>query len=161
LQVANKLYPLSSISQQIEDFAKEMLFSVTSSDVSELTDAEGSIADSQKVLMDLYFFSESSGWQINVIFVVELDMIVCISLFIFRDLMLKRFQTNNHHWVAALKMFRIIVNHAHLRVSHQIQFLRLRGACHCILLCVQRYCLFSLVYILWCCVAYVLLFDWK
>ena len=74
-----------------------MLFSVTSSDVSELTDAEGSIADSQKVLMDLYFFSESSGWQINVIFVVELDMIVCISLFIFRDLMLKRFQTNNHH----------------------------------------------------------------
>jgi len=97
LQVANKLYPLSSISQQIEDFAKEMLFSVTSSDVSELTDAEGSIADSQKVLMDLYFFSESSGWQINVIFVVELDMIVCISLFIFRDLMLKRFQTNNHH----------------------------------------------------------------
>ena len=97
MQVANKLYPLSSISQQIEDFAKEMLFSVTSSDVSELTDAEGSIADSQKVLMDLYFFSESSGWQINVIFVVELDMIVCISLFIFRDLMLKRFQTNNHH----------------------------------------------------------------
>ncbi|KAG2380723.1 uncharacterized protein HKW66_Vig0200950 [Vigna angularis] len=46
--VANKLYPLSSISQQIEDFAKEMLFSVTSNDVSELTDAEGCIADSQK-----------------------------------------------------------------------------------------------------------------
>ncbi|ESW05883.1 hypothetical protein PHAVU_010G000700 [Phaseolus vulgaris] len=46
--VANKLYPLSSISQQIEDFAKEMLFSVTSDDVFELTDAEGSIADSQK-----------------------------------------------------------------------------------------------------------------
>ncbi|WVZ16938.1 hypothetical protein V8G54_009920 [Vigna mungo] len=46
--VANKLYPLSSISQQIEDFAKEMLISVTSNDVSELTDAEGSVADSQK-----------------------------------------------------------------------------------------------------------------
>ncbi|XP_061369219.1 uncharacterized protein LOC133312088 isoform X2 [Gastrolobium bilobum] len=46
--VANKLYPLSYISQQIEDFAKEMLFSVTSGDASEATDAEGSIADSQK-----------------------------------------------------------------------------------------------------------------
>ncbi|XP_058729093.1 uncharacterized protein LOC131601326 isoform X2 [Vicia villosa] len=46
--VANKLYPLSSISKQIEDFAKEMMFSVMSSDASEATDAEGSIADSQK-----------------------------------------------------------------------------------------------------------------
>ncbi|KAJ1396171.1 Symplekin/Pta1, N-terminal [Sesbania bispinosa] len=46
--VANKLYPLSSISQQIEDFAKEMLFSVMSGDASEATDAERSIADSQK-----------------------------------------------------------------------------------------------------------------
>lgn len=48
LQVANKLYPLSSISKEIEDFAKEMVFSVMSSDASEATD-EGSVADSQKV----------------------------------------------------------------------------------------------------------------
>ncbi|XP_050893645.1 uncharacterized protein LOC127100478 isoform X2 [Lathyrus oleraceus] len=47
--VANKLYPLSSISKQIEDFAKEMMFSVMSSDASEATDTEGSIADSQKL----------------------------------------------------------------------------------------------------------------
>ncbi|RDX67389.1 Symplekin, partial [Mucuna pruriens] len=47
--VANKLYPLSSISQQIEDFAKEMLFSAMSGDdASESIDAEGPIADSQK-----------------------------------------------------------------------------------------------------------------
>lgn len=46
--VANKLYPLSSISPQIEDFAKEKLFSAMSGDASEATDAEGSIADSQK-----------------------------------------------------------------------------------------------------------------
>nr|XP_027191107.1 symplekin isoform X2 [Cicer arietinum] len=45
--VANKLYPLSSISRQIEEFAKETLFSVMS-DASEATDAEGSVADSQK-----------------------------------------------------------------------------------------------------------------
>lgn len=49
LQVANKLYPLSSISKQIEDFAKEMLFSVMSGDASEATDIECSIADSEKV----------------------------------------------------------------------------------------------------------------
>ncbi|XP_027335411.1 symplekin isoform X2 [Abrus precatorius] len=46
--VANKLYPLPSISLKIEDFAKEMLFSVMSADASEATDAEGSIVDSQK-----------------------------------------------------------------------------------------------------------------
>ncbi|CAJ1948460.1 unnamed protein product [Sphenostylis stenocarpa] len=46
--VANKLYPLSSISQQIEDFAKEMIFSVTINDASEVTNGEGSIAVSQK-----------------------------------------------------------------------------------------------------------------
>ncbi|TKY63502.1 Symplekin protein [Spatholobus suberectus] len=46
--VANKLYPLSSISRQIEDFAKEMLLSAMSGDASEATDVEGSIADSQK-----------------------------------------------------------------------------------------------------------------
>ncbi|KAL3027390.1 hypothetical protein AAZX31_03G049800 [Glycine max] len=46
--VANKLYPLSSISKQIEDFAKEMLFSVMSGDASEATDIECSIADSEK-----------------------------------------------------------------------------------------------------------------
>ncbi|CAL0329563.1 unnamed protein product [Lupinus luteus] len=48
--VANKLYPLSSISQQIEDFAKEKLCSVMSVDAPEVTNAEGSIADSQKGL---------------------------------------------------------------------------------------------------------------
>ncbi|KAL3038116.1 hypothetical protein AAZX31_01G111400 [Glycine max] len=46
--VANKLYPLSSISKQIEDFSKEMLFSVMSGDATEATDVEGSFADSQK-----------------------------------------------------------------------------------------------------------------
>nr|KYP44821.1 Symplekin [Cajanus cajan] len=46
--VANKLYPLSSISQQIEDFAKERLFSAMSGDASDAMNAEGSIADSQK-----------------------------------------------------------------------------------------------------------------
>lgn len=50
--MANKLYPLPSISKQIEDFAKEMLCSVTS-DASEATDAEGSLADLQKVFFYL------------------------------------------------------------------------------------------------------------
>lgn len=68
LQVANKLYPLSSISKQIEDFSKEMLFSVMSGDATEATDVEGSFADSQKVFTYpwIYFFFffklESSGW---------------------------------------------------------------------------------------------------
>lgn len=53
--MANKLYPLPPISQQIEDFAKEMLFSVTS-DASEATDAEGSHADSQKVFFYLLVY---------------------------------------------------------------------------------------------------------
>lgn len=56
LQVANKLYPLSSISRQIEEFAKETLFSVMS-DASEATDAEGSVADSQKVFMSNVFMN--------------------------------------------------------------------------------------------------------
>jgi symplekin len=42
--VANKLYPLPSISQQIEDFAKEMLFSITKAD--DQTDADGSNMES-------------------------------------------------------------------------------------------------------------------
>ncbi|KAF7845362.1 symplekin isoform X1 [Senna tora] len=46
--VANKLYSLTSISQQIEDFAKEMLFSVMSVDAPEATDGEGSITETQK-----------------------------------------------------------------------------------------------------------------
>lgn len=54
--MANKLYPLSSISQQIEDFAKETLFSVMSGDASEATDAEESIADSQKVFTYVIYF---------------------------------------------------------------------------------------------------------
>ncbi|XP_061955032.1 uncharacterized protein LOC133677183 isoform X2 [Populus nigra] len=46
--VANKLYPLSSIAQQIEDFAKEKLLSVVNSDATESMDAEGSFSESQK-----------------------------------------------------------------------------------------------------------------
>ncbi|GAV75491.1 DUF3453 domain-containing protein/Symplekin_C domain-containing protein [Cephalotus follicularis] len=46
--VANKLYPLSSISQQIEDFAKDTLLSVINGDAAEKMDAEGSIAELQK-----------------------------------------------------------------------------------------------------------------
>lgn len=46
--VANKLYPLSSIAQQIEDFAKEKLLSVVNSDATESMDAEGSFTESQK-----------------------------------------------------------------------------------------------------------------
>lgn len=47
--VANKLYPLSSISQQIEDFAKEMLLSVTKVDpITNKTEADGSNTEVQK-----------------------------------------------------------------------------------------------------------------
>ncbi|XP_007026695.2 PREDICTED: uncharacterized protein LOC18597540 [Theobroma cacao] len=46
--VANKLYPLSSIAQQIEDFAREMLLSVVNGDGIERTDAEGSITEPHK-----------------------------------------------------------------------------------------------------------------
>ncbi|XP_054780556.1 uncharacterized protein LOC129288158 isoform X2 [Prosopis cineraria] len=46
--VANKLYPLTSISHQIEDFAKEMLLSVMSGDASETADSEGSVAETPK-----------------------------------------------------------------------------------------------------------------
>uniref|UniRef100_A0A6N2K7K1 Symplekin C-terminal domain-containing protein n=1 Tax=Salix viminalis TaxID=40686 RepID=A0A6N2K7K1_SALVM len=49
--VANKLYPLSSIAQQIEDFAKEKLLSVVNSDATESMDAEGSFSESQKDLI--------------------------------------------------------------------------------------------------------------
>ncbi|GFY82372.1 HEAT repeat-containing protein [Actinidia rufa] len=43
LQVANKLYPLSSIAQQIEDFAKEMVHSVSNGDhAMDKIDGEGS-----------------------------------------------------------------------------------------------------------------------
>jgi hypothetical protein len=59
--VANKLYPLSSIAQQIEDFAKEKLLSVVNSDATESMDAEGSFSESQKVvvlcIMDVKFHS--------------------------------------------------------------------------------------------------------
>lgn len=49
-QVANKLYPLSSISQNIEDFANEMLVSTTSFDHTvEKVEAEGSNTESHKV----------------------------------------------------------------------------------------------------------------
>ncbi|XP_011006560.1 PREDICTED: uncharacterized protein LOC105112532 isoform X2 [Populus euphratica] len=46
--VANKLYPLSSIAQRIEDFAKEKLLSVVNSDATESKDAEGSFSELQK-----------------------------------------------------------------------------------------------------------------
>ncbi|KAK8576784.1 hypothetical protein V6N13_015215 [Hibiscus sabdariffa] len=46
--VANKLYPLPSISQQIEDFAREMLLSAVNIDAAEITDAEGLIIESHK-----------------------------------------------------------------------------------------------------------------
>ncbi|KAE8719448.1 PHD finger family protein [Hibiscus syriacus] len=46
--VANKLYPLPYISQQIEDFAKEMLLSAVNVDAAERTDAEGLITESYK-----------------------------------------------------------------------------------------------------------------
>ncbi|XP_038693339.1 symplekin isoform X2 [Tripterygium wilfordii] len=46
--VANKLYPMSSISQQIEDFANEMLISMIKDDAMERMDAEGSISESRK-----------------------------------------------------------------------------------------------------------------
>ncbi|XVE97089.1 hypothetical protein REPUB_Repub02eG0280700 [Reevesia pubescens] len=46
--VANKLYPLSSIAPQIEDFVREMLLSVVNADGTERTDAEGLINESHK-----------------------------------------------------------------------------------------------------------------
>ncbi|XP_044496131.1 uncharacterized protein LOC123218660 isoform X2 [Mangifera indica] len=46
--VANKLYPLSSIAQQIEDFALKMLLSVINVDSSERTDANGSTTEALK-----------------------------------------------------------------------------------------------------------------
>lgn len=53
--MANKLYPLKSISHQIEEFAKEMLLTVISGDASETADGEVSIAETPKVLMCIYF----------------------------------------------------------------------------------------------------------
>ncbi|XP_050380986.1 uncharacterized protein LOC126798167 [Argentina anserina] len=46
--VANKLYPLSAIAKQIEDFAIEMLLTVKTDDAIERTDSDGSKVDSQK-----------------------------------------------------------------------------------------------------------------
>ncbi|TQD87819.1 hypothetical protein C1H46_026671 [Malus baccata] len=46
--VANKLYPLSSIAQRIEDFGIEMLLSLKSVDATEKIDAEGSKNELQK-----------------------------------------------------------------------------------------------------------------
>ncbi|XVE62050.1 hypothetical protein DITRI_Ditri06bG0087800 [Diplodiscus trichospermus] len=46
--VANRLYPLSSIAQQIEDFAREMVLSVVNSDGMERIDAEGLSTESHK-----------------------------------------------------------------------------------------------------------------
>ncbi|XP_026414316.1 uncharacterized protein LOC113309995 [Papaver somniferum] len=46
--VANKLYPISSIAQQIEDFANEMLLSVTKRNTTEGLDTEGLTPEVQK-----------------------------------------------------------------------------------------------------------------
>lgn len=46
--VANKLYPLSSIAQRIEDFAKETLHSVINGETTEKLDAEGPISELRK-----------------------------------------------------------------------------------------------------------------
>ncbi|KAI3939281.1 hypothetical protein MKW92_051353 [Papaver armeniacum] len=46
--VANKLYPISSIAQQIEDFANEMLLSVTKRNTTEGLDTEGPTPEVQK-----------------------------------------------------------------------------------------------------------------
>ncbi|TYH89625.1 hypothetical protein ES332_D01G276300v1 [Gossypium tomentosum] len=46
--VANKLYPLQSIAQQIEEFAREMLLSVVNVDATERIGAEGLISESHK-----------------------------------------------------------------------------------------------------------------
>lgn len=48
--MANKLYPLSSISEKIEDFAKEMMLSVVRDDQTSLTkETEGILPEVQKV----------------------------------------------------------------------------------------------------------------
>lgn len=59
-QVANKLYPLPSITQNIEDFAKESLLSVIDSgpggtQCSDETDAERSTSEAQKVVFYVPF----------------------------------------------------------------------------------------------------------
>lgn len=68
LQVANKLYPLSSIAQQIEDFALKMLLSVINVDSSERTDANGSTTEALKVMLpsiqDVKFHSEPTQLSI-------------------------------------------------------------------------------------------------
>eukprot|EP00257_Ricinus_communis_P020865 XP_015580215.1 uncharacterized protein LOC8265046 isoform X1 [Ricinus communis] len=46
--VANKLYPISSIARQIEDFAKEKLLSIVNSDTKEIIDSERLDVESQK-----------------------------------------------------------------------------------------------------------------
>lgn len=52
-QVANKLYPLSSIAQQIEDFAQERLLSTINGDGKVKKDAEVSTNGPQKVKVAL------------------------------------------------------------------------------------------------------------
>ncbi|XP_022978075.1 symplekin isoform X1 [Cucurbita maxima] len=46
--VANKLYPIPSISQRIEDFSKEMLLSAISDLATDAADADGSVSESHK-----------------------------------------------------------------------------------------------------------------
>lgn len=51
--MANKLYPLSSISEKIEDFAKEMLLSIVTDDQIALTkEADGTNTELQKVTIE-------------------------------------------------------------------------------------------------------------
>ncbi|KAJ8898989.1 hypothetical protein K2173_008491 [Erythroxylum novogranatense] len=58
--VANKLYPLSSIAQQIEKFANEMLLSVATGDAADANGTEGSINELQK---DINLDKQSSDHQ--------------------------------------------------------------------------------------------------
>lgn len=52
--MANKLYPLPSISREIEDFSKEMLLSVANFyNISELKGADRTNAELQKVLSNV------------------------------------------------------------------------------------------------------------
>lgn len=46
--VANKLYPIPTISQRIEDYSKEMLLSAISDLATDMTDADGSVSESHK-----------------------------------------------------------------------------------------------------------------
>lgn len=54
IQVANKLYPISSTAQQIEDFALEKLLSIVTAESEVCLDTKGSTIEPHKVLLLLY-----------------------------------------------------------------------------------------------------------